>query len=202
MSKQLEHIDSDLAAWISQQKIFFVGTAPLSAEAHINISPKGGDSFRVLGPMEVVYQDYTGSGAETAAHVRENGRIVIMFCAFDGPPRIIRLHGEARIISQGDVGFQDFESVFPPHLGTRAFVHVQLNRVSSSCGYSVPFFDFRAERDALQNWSAAQGAEKLRAYRAKKNQQSIDGLPAFPCDGNLNVVRTLSRRWKIGRAHV
>ena len=179
MSKQLEHIDADLRAWIAQQKIFFVGTAPLSSEAHINISPKGGDSFRVLGPMEVVYQDYTGSGAETAAHVRENGRIVIMFCAFDGPPRIVRLHGQARIISLGDGNFQRFEALFPPHLGTRAFVHVQVCRVSSSCGYSVPFFDFRAERDVLQKWSAAQGSEKLRAYRAKKNRQSIDGLPAF-----------------------
>src|SRR5687767_16034250 len=125
MSKQLEHIDSDLAAWISQQKIFFVGTAPLSAEAHINISPKGGDSFRVTGPMEVVYQDYTGSGAETAAHVRENGRIVIMFCGFEGPPQIVRLHGEGRIVSLGDAKFREFETLFPPHQGTRAFVHVQ-----------------------------------------------------------------------------
>ena len=179
MSKQLEQINADLAAWIAQQKIFFVGTAPLSAEAHINISPKGGDSFRVLGPMEVVYQDYTGSGAETAAHVRENGRIIIMFCAFDGPPRVVRLHGQARIISSGNGDFQNFEAVFPPHPGTRAFVHVHLNRVSTSCGYAVPFFDFRADRDTLQKWSVAQGSTKLQAYRATKNQQSIDGLPAF-----------------------
>jgi hypothetical protein len=180
MSKQLEQIDTDLSTWIAQQKIFFIGTAPLSAQAHINISPKGGDSFRVLGPMEVVYQDYTGSGAETAAHVRENGRIIIMFCAFDGPPKIVRLHGQARIVSLGETDFPKFEPLFPPHLGTRAFVHVQLNRVSSSCGFSVPFFDFRAERDTLQKWSVAQGREKLQAYRAKKNRRSIDGMPAIP----------------------
>jgi hypothetical protein len=180
MSKSLPSIDSDLATWIAGQKIFFVGTAPLSADLHINISPKGGDSFRVLGPMEVVYQDYTGSGAETAAHVRENGRIVIMFCAFDGPPQIVRLHGQGRIVSLDESDFPKFETLFPPHQGTRAFVHVLLNRVSSSCGYAVPFFDFRAERDTLSKWSAAQGPEKLHAYRAKKNRQSIDGLPAFP----------------------
>ena len=133
-----------------------------------------------FGPLEVVYQDYTGSGAETAAHVRENGRIIIMFCAFDGPPQIVRLHGQARFVSLGDSDFQKFEIIFPPHVGTRAFVHVQLNRVSSSCGFSVPFFDFRAERDTLQKWSVSQGPEKLQAYRAKKNRQSIDGMPAIP----------------------
>ena len=109
----------------------------------------------------------------------ENARIVIMFCAFEGPPRIVRLHGQGRIISFGERVFQSFEALFPPHLGTRAFFHVQLNRVSTSCGYAVPFFDFRTERDALQKWSNAQGPEKLQDYRSKKNQQSIDGLPAF-----------------------
>ncbi|HEX7861351.1 MAG TPA: pyridoxamine 5'-phosphate oxidase family protein [Verrucomicrobiae bacterium] len=180
MSKQLESIDSDLANWIAQQKIFFVATAPLSAEAHINISPKGGDSFRVLGPMEAVYQDYTGSGAETAAHVRENGRIIVMFCAFDGPPKIVRLHGRAKIISSNDPAFEKFSALFPGNPGTRAFVHIQVTRISSSCGYSVPFFDFRCERDALNKWATTQGPEKLRDYRAKKNQVSIDGLPALP----------------------
>src|SRR6266576_1726933 len=99
MSKQRENIDSELADWIAQQHIFFVASAPLSAGGHINISPKGGETFRVLGPLEVVYQDYTGSGAETAAHISENGRIVVMFCAFEGPPRIVRLHGHGTIIS-------------------------------------------------------------------------------------------------------
>ena len=180
MSKRLLEIDTDLADWIAEQKIFFVGTAPLSPEAHVSISPKGGDSFRVLGPMEAVYQDYTGSGAETAAHVRENGRIIIMFCAFDGPPRIVRLHGRANIIVEADALFKKFERLFPQNAGTRAFVHIAVDRVSSSCGYAVPFFDFRGNRDALDKWSVAQGPDKIRAYRAKKNRASIDGLPAFP----------------------
>ena len=180
MSKRLEKIDDDLANWIAQQKIFFVATAPVSADAHINISPKGGDSFRVLGPMEVVYQDYTGSGAETAAHIRENGRIIVMFCAFDGPPKIVRLHGRARIIVIEDRTFDNFAALFPPNPGTRAFVHITVTRVSSSCGYSVPYFDFRGERDALNKWATTQGPDKLRDYRAKKNRASIDGLPALP----------------------
>lgn len=140
MSKQLAEIDSALAAWIANQKIFFVGTAPLSADAHINISPKGGDSLRVLGPMEVVYQDYTGSGAETAAHVQENGRIIIIFCAFDGPPQVVRLHGRATIITHAHSRFAEFGRIFPENPGTRGFVHVEVTRVSTSCGYSIPFF--------------------------------------------------------------
>jgi hypothetical protein len=183
MSKQLQSIDPDLAAWVAAQKIFFVGTAPLSADAHINISPKGGDSFRVLGPMEVVYQDYTGSGAETAAHVQENGRIIIMFCAFDGPPQIVRLYGRGTIITETHPRFAEFSKQFPPNPGTRAFVHIHVTRISSSCGYSVPFFDFKKQRDVLDKWARKQGPAKMREYRAKKNQQSIDGLPAFPATG-------------------
>src|SRR4026209_982069 len=105
MSKQLESIDSELAAWIAMQTLFFVATAPLSADGHINLSPKGGDAFRVLGPKEVAYPDFTCSGAETAAHLRENGRIVIMFCAFEGSPRILRLHGRGTVVLPGDSKF-------------------------------------------------------------------------------------------------
>jgi hypothetical protein len=179
MSKQLDNIDSEIAAWISRQRVFFVATAPLSAEGHINTSPKGGEAFRVLGPLEVAYQDYTGSGAETAAHLAENSRIVIMFCAFEGAPRIVRLHGQGTVITRAHQRFDGLASLFPPHQGTRAFVHVAITRVSSSCGYSVPFFEFRGHRDALDQWTAKQGPEKLRAYRATKNSRSIDGLPAF-----------------------
>jgi len=179
MSKQYENIDSELAAWIAEQRVFFVATAPLSPKAHINTSPKGGEAFRVLGPLEVVYQDYTGSGAETAAHLRENGRIVVMFCAFDGPPKIVRLHGHGRIISSGDERFAELASLFPANPGTRAFVHVAVTRVSDSCGWSVPLYDFRSHRDTLDHWAAKQGQEKLNAYRATANQNSIDGLPAF-----------------------
>src|SRR6516164_737624 len=113
MSKALDQITPELADWVAKQSIFFVGTAPLSAAGHVNISPKGGDSFRVLGPHQVVYQDYTGSGAETAAHIRENGRIVIMFCAFEGPPKIVRLHGRAKLVTEGDARFAELAELFP-----------------------------------------------------------------------------------------
>jgi hypothetical protein len=179
MSKQHDRIDPELAAWIRQQQVFFVATAPLSSDCHINASPKGGDSFRVLGPMEVAYQDYTGSGAETAAHLRENGRIVVMFCAFEEPPRIVRLHGRGTIIEPGHPRFSEMASGFPANPGTRAFVHVNVTRVSSSCGHGVPLFGFRRHRDALERWAAGKGPEKLEAYRAAKNRKSVDGLPAF-----------------------
>jgi hypothetical protein len=182
MSKQVENINPDLAEWIARQPVFFVATAPLSGEGHLNLSPKGGDSFRVLGPLEVVYHDYTGSGAETAAHLRENGRIIVVFCAFDGGPRIVRLHGRGTVIGPGHAPFAKMAALFPAHPGTRAFVHVMVTRVSTSCGYSVPLMDFRAQRETLEEWAKHQGPDKLVEYRAKKNRQSIDGMPAFDVD--------------------
>lgn len=182
MSKRHECIDAGLAAWISRQRVFFVATAPVSPNGHINTSPKGGEAFRILGPLEVAYQDYTGSGAETAAHLRENGRIVVMFCAFDGPPKIVRLHGRGTVIAAGDDRFSKLASLFPANPGTRAFVHIMIDRVSDSCGYSVPFYEYRGHRDALDRWAAAKEPEELHAYRATKNQRSIDGLPAFDGD--------------------
>lgn len=179
MSKQFENIDGELAAWIARQRLFFVATAPLTLDGHINASPKGGEVFRVLGPMEVAYQDYTGSGAETVAHLRENGRIVVMFCAFDGPPKIVRLHGRGTVITPDHTLFAELASHFPVNPGTRAFIHVSVRRVASSCGFSVPFFDFREPRNALNEWAVKQGPEKLEWYRANKNQKSIDGLPGF-----------------------
>lgn len=179
MGKQLEIIDSELATWISAQRIFFVATAPLAQDGHINTSPKGGEAFRILGPMAVAYQDYTGSGAETAAHLRENGRIVIMFCAFDGPPKIVRLHGHGTVHTPDQPSFSDLAIHFPANPGTRSIVHIAVTRVADSCGYSVPFYDFREQRDILDKWAAAKGADNLAAYRATKNKTSIDGLPAF-----------------------
>ena len=179
MSKQREQVDPDLAAWIARQKMFFVATAPSAGNGHVNVSPKGGDSFRVLGPMAVAYQDYTGSGAETAAHLRDNGRITIMFCAFDGPPQIARLHGKGTVVTPDDPEFARLASDFPENPGTRAIVRVRVTRVSTSCGYSVPFFDHRGNRDALDRWAETKGPEKLKEYRAEKNRVSIDGLPAF-----------------------
>ena len=179
MSKVHACIDDKMAEWIAKQKLFFVATAPLSADGHVNCSPKGGDAFRVLGSMEAAYQDLTGSGAETAAHLRENGRIVILFCAFEGAPKIVRLHGVGSIIAVGDPHFAEIASHFPANTGTRAIVHVQVTRVSDSCGFSVPFFDYREHRDTLDRWADSKGVEEVQAYRDVKNLLSIDGLPAF-----------------------
>ena len=179
MSKQLEAIDEELATWLKHQPVFFVATAPLSAEDHINCSPKGGDCFRVLGPREVAYLDFTGSGAETAAHLRENGRIALMFCAFSGRPNVVRLHGRGQVLTDGNEGFDGLAALFPPNPGARAVVRVAVTRVSTSCGFSVPLMDFRERRDTLDRWAQSKGADGLVKYRQEKNTRSIDGLPAL-----------------------
>ena len=129
--------------------------------------------------MEVAYQDYTGSGAETAAHLRENGRNIIMFCAFEGTPKIVRLHGRGTVIMPENPRFAELAALFPPNPGTRAIIHIAVTRVSDSCGYSVPLYDFQADRDVLNKWAENKGPEKLQTYRAEKNVRSVDGLPAF-----------------------
>ncbi|HEY4245628.1 MAG TPA: pyridoxamine 5'-phosphate oxidase family protein [Lacunisphaera sp.] len=179
MGKIYETIDDDLAEWIRRQKMFFVATAPLSAAAHINCSPKGGDTFRVIGPREVAYLDLTGSGIETVAHVQENGRIVIMLCAFDGAPKIVRLHGKANVVYPGDSEFDRLRPLFLPHEGARAIVKVKVARVSDSCGYAVPRFDFVGPRDVLDKWTERKSADELSAYRQAKNSNSVDGLPGY-----------------------
>jgi hypothetical protein len=179
VSATYDCIKPELAAWIAQQQMFFVATAPAALDGHINVSPKGGDAFRVLGPLEVVFQDYTGSGAETAAHIRENRRIVIMFSAFQGPPKIVRLHGRGTLVAPGHPRYSEFLEMFPPNPGTRAFVHIEVERVSDSCGYAVPLYEFQSQRTTLDRWVMARTPEELQTYRATKNRESIDGLPAF-----------------------
>ena len=179
VSNGRECIDDKLAEWIGKQYVFFVATAPMARDGHVNCSPKGGDSFRVLGPMEVAYQDYTGSGAETIAHLRENARIVIMFCAFEGKPQILRLHGSARVVTEADPDFTALSVKFPPALGFRSVIHVHVSRVASSCGFAVPEMEFRSKRDLLDKWAIAKGETGLREYRKTKNTSSIDGLPAL-----------------------
>jgi hypothetical protein len=179
MGKVLEEIDSERAAWMEAQPLFFVATAPLAASGHVNCSPKGGDAFRVLGPREAAYLDFTGSGAETAAHLRENGRIVLMFCAFDGKPNIVRLHGQGTLITPDDPDWNDLYARFPANPGARAIVRVAVTRVSTSCGYSVPLMEHRADRDILDKWAQTKGPVGLDEYRAEKNARSIDGLPAL-----------------------
>jgi len=179
MAKVFATIDDELAHWIAQQKMFFVATAPLSDEGLINCSPKGGDSFRVLGGTRVAYQDFTGSGVETIAHLRENGRIVIMFCAFEGAPKILRLHGRGTVVTAADEGYAELIAKFPPNPGTRAIIHVDVERIADSCGYAVPVYEFKALRDILDQWAAEKGEVGVQAYQRANNRRSIDGLPGL-----------------------
>ena len=180
MGRTYEGIDDRLADFISRQPVFFVATAPLAADGHVNCSPKGTrDNLNVMGARRVAYQDMTGSGAETIAHLRENGRIVIMFCAFEGPPRIVRLHGKGRAVVRRDPDFADLVARFPARTGTRAVISVEVERISDSCGYGVPLMTLVAHRDNLDHWTETKGPEGLVAYRAEKNRFSVDGLPAL-----------------------
>jgi hypothetical protein len=179
LSKLYETVSSDLQAWLGRQKVFFVATAPLSADGHLNCSPKGGDTFRVLGEKQVAYLDLTGSGIETIAHIQENGRIVLMFCAFEGTPRIVRLHGNAHVVYPDHVDYVALLQNFPANPGARAIILVDLTRVSDSCGYSVPLMEFAKPRDTLDQWATKKGPEELAAYRQKKNRVSIDGIKGY-----------------------
>jgi len=179
MGKPQEQISDELAAWIERQRVFFVATAPLAQNGYVNCSPKGGDSFRIIDPLTVAYQDFTGSGVETIAHLRENGRIVIAFCAFNGLPKIVRLHGKGEVVTQAHSEFAKLSAYFPQNAGMRAVIRVKVMRVSDSCGFGVPFFDYRGDRDALDAWAEAKGLAKLKEYRKEKNTKSIDGLPGL-----------------------
>lgn len=179
MGRVLETIDDDLKAFIETQPVFFVSTAPLAAEDHVNVSPKGLDSLRVLGPHRVAYVDLHGSGIETHAHLRENGRICVMFCAFTGPPKVVRLHGRGRAVLPGDDDFDELAARLPTHDGLRAVIDIAVDRVSSSCGFAVPLMDLVEPRDQLVRWADRMGPEKLAGYRAEKNTRSIDGLPGI-----------------------
>lgn len=176
-------IDRRLREFILGQPMFFVATAPTGAEGHVNVSPKGmAGTFAVLDELRVAYLDFHGSGAETAAHLRENGRITLMFCAFDGKPNIVRLYGTGRVVPATDPEYAQLLSAFPapPDLhGARSIIDVTVHRVSDSCGYAVPLMSYEGDRDLLVRWSARRSAESLADYRASKNAESIDGLPAF-----------------------
>jgi Pyridoxamine 5'-phosphate oxidase len=179
MAKVYEEIDDKLTAFIAKQKMFFVATAPLSADGHVNLSPKGYDAFRILSPTRVAYADLGGSGIETVAHARENGRITIMFCAFEGPPRILRLFGAGASVHPGDPDWAELAGAFPDIPGRRAVIRVDLNRIADSCGYAVPEMALVGPRSRLVDWAVKQGEDGLVDYRAEKNARSIDGLPAI-----------------------
>jgi hypothetical protein len=180
MSKTFDGIDDKLARFLAGQPVFFVATAPTAPDGHINLSPKGvAGTFAVLDARTVAYLDITGSGIETVAHLRDNGRIVLMFCAFAGAPRIVRLHGRGRAVLPGDSGWDELAARFPPQPGTRSVIEVTLERVSDSCGFGVPLMSYEAERPHMADWAVRKGEEGLVEYRAQKNAVSIDGLPGL-----------------------
>lgn len=178
MGKTYDKLDEKLIGFIEAQKLFFVATAPLSGDGHVNVSPKGYDAFKVIDPLTVAYLDTGGSGIETQAHTDENGRITIMFCAFEGAPVILRLYGEGKAIQWDEPGFDKLLVHFPDFDKARAIFTIKLTRIQDSCGWGVPFYEFKGERDQLKryadnpNVTADQWAEKYRT----KNAHSIDGL--------------------------
>ena len=177
MARVHDHITPELRAFIEAQPFFFVASAPLSGEGHVNLSPKGLDCLRVLSPSRVAYLDLTGSGNETAAHLAENGRVTLMFCAFTGAPRILRLYGRGEVVLPDTPEWAELADLFPIYPGTRQIIVAEISRVQTSCGYAVPLMDLVQQRDTLIRWAEAKGDE-LPRYREQKNARSIDGLPA------------------------
>ena len=180
MGKEYQGIDDKLAAWVSHQPLFFVATAPSAADGHVNCSPKGRDTLRILGAKEIAYLDLGGSGIETVAHLRENRRIVIMLCAFTGPPRIVRFHGRGEPVFPGDARFDSLVDKFPaPPSPPRSVIRIDVTRISDSCGYGVPLMDYRGDRQAIENYVQDKSDAQLRAYLQEHNAVSIDGLPGL-----------------------
>lgn len=183
MGKVFAALDDDAREFIARQHVFFVATAPLAADGHVNLSPKGLDTFRVLGATTVAYLDLTGSGVETIAHLRENGRVTVMFCSFEGRPRILRLYGRGRAVEPGDAEWADLSAHFPALSGIRSLVVVEVERVADSCGYAVPRYEYVGDRPQLLDWAKKKGDDGLRMYQAQKNRTSLDGLPGLPSAG-------------------
>src|SRR5579864_636817 len=179
MARSYDQIDDHLNDWIRRQHVFFVATAPLAQSGHVNLSPKGLDTFTVLSPTRVAYLDLTGSGIETISHVRENGRIALMFCAFEGPPRIVRLQGRGEVHLSGTADFTELAARFAPRVGSRSVITVDVDRVADSCGYAVPLMQFESDRDRLDRWADNKGVEGIEAYWNDYNRVSIDGLPGL-----------------------
>ncbi|KAA6460307.1 pyridoxamine 5'-phosphate oxidase family protein [Acidobacteria bacterium AB60] len=178
MAKQFERMDATHREFITRQKIFFNASA--AAEGHVNLSPRDGKSLRVLDDETVLYLDLTGSGNETAAHLRANGRLTLMFCAFEGAPMILRLYGTGRVVRRGCEEYAEllarhYEGAEP--LGARQMVVLTVQLVQTSCGYNVPKFEYGGERDTLLRWAEKKGPEGLEAYWREKNQRSLDGFP-------------------------
>lgn len=179
MGKVYETITPHLKTFIEKQKLFFVSTAPLSQEGLVNVSPKGLNSLRILDETTVAYIDLTGSGAETIAHLKENQRVTFMFCAFDGPPKIVRLYGKGEVFERETPEFEALKKLFPEYLSARSIIKAKLTRISDACGYTVPLYEFKEDRDTMKKWVDNKGEEALVEYRKLKNSKSLDGLTAF-----------------------
>ena len=177
MGKELAQINDDHKAFIQHQHLFFVATAPFDEEGHINLSPKGFDCFRVLSPTSVGYLDIIGSGNETSAHLLENGRITFMFCAFDGPPKILRLYGKGRTVLPGDREWDELSKHFTILPATRQIIVADIYKVKSSCGFGIPLYDYKEGRDHAFKWAEKKGEDGLEEYKKEKNMVSMDGLP-------------------------
>ncbi len=178
MARVLEEIDDTIRTFIESQQMFFVASAPLARDGHVNMSPKGLDAFRILSPRRIAYLDHVGSGAETIAHVRENGRLVVMFCAFAGPPKIVRMHGRGTVLPPDDERFRQLRPLFGAAPPVRAIVTLDVERLSHSCGFGVPLYEYRGQRTNLTDWASRKGEAALRVYQVEKNARSVDGLPA------------------------
>jgi len=176
MGKFFDSIQPNHQAFIEKQKMFFTATAPLGSEHHVNLSPKGLDSFKVLSPNKVGYMDLVGSGNETSAHLLENGRITFMFCAFAGPPNILRLYGRGYTVLPDDAEWAALAPHFTITLSTRQIIVAAISKVQTSCGFSVPLYDYSGERDHAQKWAEKKGPDGLEAYKKEKNRTSMDGL--------------------------
>lgn len=175
MSKQFDSISNKLKTFIEQQRIYFVGTA--AGDGKVNLSPKGMDSLRVLGENRVVWLNVTGSGNETAAHVQEMSRMTLMFAAFSGNPMILRLYGQAKTIHRNDPAWKTLYPLFKPLPGARQIFDLHVELVQTSCGMSVPIFDYVEEREQLSAWAEKKGDEGIKDYWKDNNQTSLDGKP-------------------------
>ena len=180
MGKTYDRIDEKLRTFIDAQKMFFVATAPLTPDGHVNLSPKGlAGTFTIIDDRTIAYLDLTGSGVETIAHLRENGRICVMFCAFDGPPRIVRMHGTGKVVEPSDAEFQSLSAHFDEYPGVRSIIVVRASRISDSCGFGVPLYEHKGERDQLQRWAAKKGRDGVAQYQRDNNAESLDQLPSL-----------------------
>ena|ERR671917_275389 len=182
MGKVLDALDAPLTRFVTRQPMFFVATAPAGGDGHVNVSPKGGQgSFAVIDPTTVAYLDITGSGVETIAHLRDDGRITVLFCAFEGKPLLVRLYGRGEPVLPDHEDFAELRALFPADVpAVRSVIRVRLDRIATSCGYGVPLMTYEDDRTMLREWAERRGPDGVAAYRAARNGHSIDGLPGLP----------------------